>query len=105
MTCFIKKGYTFVETPDEHALAAVNPAGTQLVLVLLNSERQAARHNIALDHARVGSARRIAAWRTSAEESMRHLRDPLPAALRDGRLVVELPPKSLTTLVLPLVSR
>lgn len=102
VTRFIKKGYTFVETPDAHALAAVDPAGARLVLVLLNREQRAVRHDIALRHARLGPVSRLAVWRTSADESMRRVDDPLPATLRDGHVTVDLPPQSLTTLLLPL---
>lgn len=96
---FIRPGATFVEVNDENMVAAVNADGRTLALVVRNGDRDAER-KYTLDLTRlptVGSAAQ--AHRTSRTEDLERLAD-LP--IDNYRLVVTIPPYSVTTFVIPM---
>ena len=95
---FIKYGYDIVASLNDQSLAAVNEARDTLVLVLLN-EGGLTYHDIDLSgFAGLPAASAVKAYRTSAEESLKSVRD---FKINDSTLFVKLPAQSITTLVVP----
>ena len=98
ITRFFKQGYTFIETNNEHALAALSPSGKELVFAVLNTESDIRPFAIDLQKmpARIQS---IKSWRTSQTEDCQ----PFPACELQGQtLQYDSPAQSLTTFVLTL---
>ena len=94
---FIRPGYTIIESGHPDTLAALDPTGRRLVLVLFNPDLEADTA-LTLDlsrFAKIASAGEL--YRTSPSEDMARLPD---IAVRSKRLSVALPAASISTLVL-----
>ncbi len=94
---FIKEGYTFLTTLSNRTLAALSPDGTELVLVAINSSEWTYTHEADLTMFASASAPVTAAV-TSPDHDMADYSD---YTFADGRLTFNLPPKSVTTMVIP----
>lgn len=96
VTRFIRQGYDIVYSSDSHSLAALNPEGNELVVVLVN--RDAGKtHRFSLPMARISGE--VSAWRTSPTESTSPVHDF--QLVGESIIDVALPDKSITTLVIP----
>ena len=97
-TRFIRRGYNIIASLCNQTLAATNEAGDTLVLVMLN-EGGLTTHRADLSlFDQLPPASRIRAYRTSANENLASVR----SFKLDGTvLTVNLPPKSITTIVMP----
>lgn len=94
---FIKKGYTVVESLNDHSLSAVSPERDSLIIVLVNSDAPTI-HNITLPMATIGGT--MTAWRTSETESLKVVKDY--KQIDDSTLQVTLPELSITTIIVPI---
>lgn len=95
---YIHRGSRFLLVPNEQMLAALSPSGDSLVLVTLNNSSQNALHQIDMRMInRSGQA--ISATRTSETENNTSISN---FVLKDSNLVLNLPPYSITTLVIPI---
>ena len=105
VTRFIPVGYTFVTSLNEQSLAALNPTGDTLAVVLLNTEKEVF-HHISLPMARVNGD--ITGYRTTEAESMRKYSSKTVGTflkdLTDSTFTVRLPANSITTLQVPVRS-
>lgn len=99
ITRYIKQGYTIVASLNEHSLAAINPEGTELVVVLLNNDVET-KHKFTLPMATISGD--ISAVRTSEKESLKAVTDFTVEG--DNVVEVTLPEMSITTLVIPVSS-
>ena len=97
-TRFIRRGYNIIASLCNQTLAATNEAGDTLVLVMLN-EGGLTTHRADLSlFDQLPPASRIRAYRTSANENLASVR----SFKLDGTvLTVNLPPQSITTIVMP----
>ena len=96
-TRFIHRGDHIVESGNSQSLAAVNPAGDTLTVVVV-ARGEPATHCISLPH--VAVCGEIEAWRTSRTESLERTGD---FSLPGGNVVeIALPEKSIATLVIPI---
>lgn len=100
VTRFIKQGYSIVASMNEHSLAAVNPAGDSLVVVLLNTDAETV-HRLSLPMVSVNGE--IKTWRTSESESLKSV--DAYKIVGDDVVEVKLPEMSITTVVIPIRSR
>lgn len=98
-TRFIRRGYNIIASLCNQTLAATNEAGDTLVLVMLN-EGGLTTHRADLSlFDQLPPASRIRAYRTSANENLASVR----SFKLDGTvLTVNLPPQSITTIVMPI---
>lgn len=93
---FIKQGYTFIESGNEHTLAALSPSGKELVVAVLNTTDRERFFNIDLNKFS-GKITAVSNWRTSETEDCL----PFPAVSFKGKKQTYVSPaKSLTTFVL-----
>ena len=93
---FIKQGYTFIESGNEHTLAALSPSGKELVVAVLNTTERERSFNIDLNKFS-GKITAVNNWRTSETEDCQ----PFPAVSFKGKKQTYVSPaKSLTTFVL-----
>lgn len=97
VTKFIKQGYSIVGSLNEHSLAAVNPDGDSLIVVLLNTDTKTV-HNINLPMVTIGED--VKSWRTSEKESLKAVNDFQITS--ENSLLVTLPEASITTLIIPI---
>ncbi len=97
VTRFIPAGYTFVTSLNEQSLAAVNPDGDTLVVVLLNRDSRRA-HRITLPATQICGS--VSAWATSESMSADIFTDF--DIVNDTTLEVTLPQKSIVTLRIPI---
>lgn len=67
ITRFFKQGYTFINTGNKHALAALSPSGKELVISVLNTKKQEQSFNINLKQC-TGKLYLQKVWRTSSSE-------------------------------------
>lgn len=95
---FIKQGYTVVPSLCEQSLAAVNPAGDTLVVVMLNND-VANVHRISLPMTKVNGT--ILSYRTSNNENLSQVRTNF-TLLSDSVIQVNMPNMSITTLLIPI---
>lgn len=97
-TRFIRRGYNIIASLCNQTLAATNEAGDTLVLVMLN-EGGLTTHRADLSlFDQLPPASRIRAYRTSANDNLASVR----SFKLDGTvLTVNLPPQSITTIVMP----
>ncbi len=92
---FIRQGYTYLDTDNPHLLAAISPDGSELVTVVINTDRQqSASHELHFSHFRPATAE---AYRTSHSENAQPCSD---FTLHNDRLSFTLPPLSAVTFVL-----
>ena len=97
-TRFIRRGYNIIASLCNQTLAATNEAGDTLVLVLLN-EGGLTTHRADLSlFDQLPAASRIRAYRTSETENLATVRS---FKLDGSVLTVNLPPQSITTIVMP----
>lgn len=97
-TRFIRRGYNIIASLCNQTLAATNEAGDTLVLVMLN-EGGLTTHRADLSlFDQLPPASRIRAYRTSANENLASVRS---FKLDCTVLTVNLPPQSITTIVMP----
>lgn len=93
---FIKQGYTFIESGNEHTLAALSPSGKEAVVAVLNTTDRERSFNIDLNKFS-GKITAVNNWRTSETEDCQ----PFPAVSFKGKKQTYVSPaKSLTTFVL-----
>ena len=93
---YIRPGSTFYSVPNDQMLAALNPQGDSLIIVLLNNSSLKVNHQIYLslfDY----SESSILATRTSETENFAPFTD---YSLNDSVLTVELPGYSISTLMI-----
>lgn len=90
---FIREGYTFVETASPHSLAALSAGGDELVIVALNTTRQAEPYRI-----NVPELGKITCYRTSEGEDLAPNKD-FAYDKKRRQLSFELPPLSIVTFV------
>lgn len=95
-TRFIKQGYTIIETNQAHTIAALNPAGTELVLVVCN--QGSAVENVALDLTSFKTVGVPNVYRTSGNENCISL---TATPFQDKKQNYASPAKSITTFVIP----
>ncbi|MBQ9177207.1 MAG: hypothetical protein IJ139_10135 [Bacteroidaceae bacterium] len=97
-TRFIRRGYNIIASLCNQTLAATNEAGDTLVLVMLN-EGGLTTHRADLSlFDQLPVASRIRAYRTSETENLATVRS---FKLDGSVLTVNLPPQSITTIVMP----
>lgn len=95
---FIKQGYTFIESGNEHTLAALSPSGKEVVVAVLNTTERDLPFNIDLNKFS-GKIKAVSNWRTSETEDCQSF----PAAPFKGKKqAYASPAKSLTTFVIGL---
>ena len=96
---FIRPGATFVDVNHPDMVAAVSADGKSLAIVVRNADANASR-GFTFDLTKLPTVGPNSdAYRTSQTENLA----PLAAlAINDYRLVVEIPPYSVTTFVLPM---
>lgn len=92
---FIPVGYTWVESGDEHTLSAVSPDGRTLILVALNTEREATQHNVELPNE--FKKAKVTAYRTSRRENVASVSD---FAVDSNHFSFSLQPISIMTFVM-----
>jgi len=93
---FIKQGYTFIESGNEHTLAALSPSGKEVVVAVLNTTERERSFNIDLNKFS-GKITAVSNWRTSETEDCQ----PFPAVSFKGKKQTYVSPaRSLTTFVL-----
>ena len=101
---FMREGYRFVETTEEHTLAAVSPTGDTLVVVSVN--RAAHDRQMQVDMSgisRKGTRQKKArAYRTSGTENLAELPKGTIKTDKEKRLLFTVPSGSVLTLVIPL---
>lgn len=99
VTRFIKQGYKIIDTDHENVLAAINPAGTEMVAVLLNTS--GSEKNFSLDLSLFGQrGDKAKVYRTSATSNCQSL----DSVSLDGKtLNYRLADQSMVTLILPVV--
>jgi hypothetical protein len=96
---YIRPGATFVEVDNEDMVAAVSADGHSLSLVVRNGDREASR-GYTIDLTRLPTVAPAAeAHRTSRTEDLESLAD---VTIEDYRMVVTVPPFSVTTFVIPM---
>ena len=96
VTRFIRQGYHIVYSSDSCSLAALNPDGNELVVVLINPDAYKVHHLYLPMACTTGN---ISAWRTSQTESLSPVHDF--ELKKNNAIDVTLPEKSITTLVIP----
>ncbi len=99
VTRFIKQGYKIIDTNHENVLAAINPSGTEMVAVLLNTS--GSEKTFALDLSLFGHRDdKAKVYRTTATDNCKLLFSiPL-----DGKVLnYTLADQSMVTLILPVV--
>ena len=94
---FIRPGYTIIDSDDPNTLAALDPSGERLVVVILNPDLEAsADFNLDLSRfGKVGAAAEL--YRTSPTEDHVRLAD---VKIQDKRLSLSLGEASISTLVI-----
>ncbi|HEY5569936.1 MAG TPA: hypothetical protein VIK42_00500, partial [Bacteroidales bacterium] len=99
VTRFIKQGYKIIDTNHENVLAAINPAGTEMVAVLLNTS--GSEKTFALDLSLFGHRDdKAKVYRTTATDNCKLL-SSIPL---DGKVLnYTLADQSMVTLILPVV--
>ncbi|MDD4637397.1 MAG: hypothetical protein PHV66_07310, partial [Bacteroidales bacterium] len=99
VTRFIKQGYKIIDTNHENVLAAINPEGTEMVAVLLNTS--GSEKTFALDLSLFGHRDdKAKVYRTTATDNCRLL-SSIPI---DGKILnYTLSDQSMVTLILPVV--
>lgn len=95
---FIKRGYDILRADCPEALAAASLERDTLILVLLNEGEQTS-HVIDLAQFRVRKPSKCKVYRTSADEDLALLHDGV--RITSGTLTIDLPSRSITTVVLP----
>ncbi|MDR3194960.1 MAG: glycoside hydrolase [Tannerella sp.] len=98
ITRFFKQGYTLLETPDPHVLAAISPDKREIVVALLNTSEEDKLQ--ALDFQACGSLKQARLFRTSATEDCLEIESP---DIRKPAVRLESPQQSLSTLVIQLL--
>ena len=101
---FMREGYHFVETSEEHTLAAVSPGNDTLVVVSVNRaahdrQMQADMSGISRKGTKQKKAR---AYRTSGTENLAELPKGTIKTDKEKRLLFTVPSGSVLTLVIPL---
>ena len=100
----MREGYRFVETTEEHTLAAVSPTGDTLVVVSVN--RAAHDRQMQVDMSgisRKGTRQKKArAYRTSGTENLAELPKGTIKTDKEKRLLFTVSSGSVLTLVIPL---
>ena len=101
---FMREGYHFVETSEEHTLAAVSPGNDTLVVVSVNRaahdrQMQADMSGISRKGIKQKKAR---AYRTSGTENLAELSKGTIKTDKEKRLLFTVPSGSVLTLVIPL---
>ena len=101
---FMREGYHFVETSEEHTLAAVSPGNDTLVVVSVNRaahDRQMLAEMSGIS--RKGTKQKKArAYRTSGTENLAELPKGTIKTDKEKRLLFTVPTGSVLTLVIPL---
>lgn len=101
VTRFIKQGYTLLESPDEHILAALNPEGTELVIVALNNTDEETRFVMDLSlFSSLGS--QAIRYLTNDSRNCEKLSSIYTTA--DKQLPCLLPKRSIATYILPVTA-
>lgn len=101
---FMREGYHFVETSEEHTLAAVSPGNDTLVVVSVNR----AAHDRPMQADMSGISRKgtkqkkVRAYRTSGTENLAELPKGTIKTDKEKRLLFTVPSGSVLTLVIPL---
>ncbi len=93
---FIKQGYTIVDTNEPNTVAAINPANTEIVLVICNQGTTAQDMNLNLSA--FGIVGDPSIYRTSATENCEKLTSQ---AFQNKKQIYSAPAQSLTTYVIP----
>lgn len=95
---YIRKGSRFLSVPNEQTLAALNPTGDSLILVVLNASATKVCHRIDLRLFNL-SGKALQVTRTSETENNAAVTGH---SMQDSSLILNLPRYSLTTVVIPL---
>lgn len=96
ITRFFKQGYTFIESNNEDALAAIDPTGKKMVIAILNTSDSERPFRIELGK----SGKKFShmdCWRTSATEDCVQLPSTRKKKIES---IYACPPKSITTFVI-----
>ena len=101
---FMREGYHFVETSEEHTLAAVSPGNDTLVVVSVN--RAAHDRPMQADMSGISKKgikqKKARAYRTSGTENLAELPKGTIKTDKEKRLLFTVPSGSVLTLVIPL---
>lgn len=99
---FLREGCHFVESGDDHTLAALSPQGKSLVVVTVNRGKQ--DKVVRIDMSQTGRRAKgsIKAYRTSSQEDLAMLPKSAIKADKDKGLLLTVPSGSVVTLVVPL---
>ena len=95
ITRFFKQGYTFIETGNRQALAAVSSSGKEAVFAVLNTSGSPKRVNVSLGKFDE-KLKKVTSWRTSATEDCQQVED---FTLDGSSINYVMPAQSLTTFV------
>ena len=98
VTRFFRQSYTFIESGNAHTLAAISPAGDQLVVALLNTESEDRLFDIDLSRFSADPVA-VSNWRTSATEDCHSFPD---CPISNKHLAYTSPGRSITTFVISL---
>ena len=93
ITRFIKGGYTLIETNQKNVLAAVSPSGREVVVALLNINKEDKDFN--LDLSGLGKIKEVACWRTSKTEDCTQI---TPPKMKRQMMKYSCPEQSVTTI-------
>ena len=99
---FLNEGCHFVESGDEHTLAALSPEGNSLTVVTVNRGERDKVMRIALNKIGKRSKGKIKAYRTSSHDDMAELPKGAVKASKDKSLLLTVPSASVVTVVVPL---
>ncbi len=99
---FLREGSQFVESGDEHTLAAVSPQGKQLVIVSVNRGERDKVLRVEMSQTGQRTKGRIKAYRTSSHEDLAELPKDAVKTGKDKCLLLTIPSGSVVTLVVPL---
>ena len=97
VTRFIRQGYTMVSALSNKALAAINPTGDTLVVVMLNNTATQVHHRIQMPG--VKGKGTFKAYRTTANAMMQQIN--ASKLDENGQMKVALPALSILTMVMP----
>lgn len=102
---FLREGSHFVESGDEHTLAALAPQDNSLVVVTVNRGDSDKVVRIDLSKAGKRGKGRIKAYRTSSHEDLAMLPKSAVKVGKDKSLLIAIPSGSVVTMVVPLRKR
>ena len=99
---FLQEGSRFVESGEEHTLAAVNARGDRLTIVTVNRSEHDKVLCIDLTHIGKRGKGHARAYRTSSQENLAELPQGSIKTGKDKSLLLTIPSGSVVTVVVPL---